>query len=63
MVAELSRLGVLDHAGIASAHAMKRLAAPEEIAGTIAYLLGPDAAFVTGEVLFADGGFSVYKVD
>lgn len=30
--------------------------APEQIAGAIAFLLGPDAAFCCGSVLFVDGG-------
>ena len=29
---------------------------PEEIAALIAYLLGPDARFFCGSVLFCDGG-------
>ena len=30
----------------------------EEIAGMVAYLAGPDAAFVTGADLLIDGGFA-----
>ena len=30
--------------------------APEQIAGAIAFLLDPDAAFCCGSVLFVDGG-------
>jgi NAD(P)-dependent dehydrogenase (short-subunit alcohol dehydrogenase family) len=30
--------------------------APEEIAGAIAFLLGPDASFCCGSILFVDGG-------
>ena len=30
--------------------------APEQVAGAIAFLLGPDAAFCCGSVLFVDGG-------
>jgi NAD(P)-dependent dehydrogenase (short-subunit alcohol dehydrogenase family) len=33
-----------------------RCAAAEEIAGTVVFLLGPDAGYVHGHVLFADGG-------
>src|SRR5262249_53572853 len=29
---------------------------PEDVAGAIAFLLGPDAAFCCGTILFADGG-------
>jgi NAD(P)-dependent dehydrogenase (short-subunit alcohol dehydrogenase family) len=31
-------------------------AQPEDIAGVVSFLLGPDAAFIHGAVLFADGG-------
>ncbi|MDO8941830.1 MAG: SDR family oxidoreductase [Desulfobacterales bacterium] len=33
-----------------------RLGLPEQVAGTIVYLLGPDAGFVTGENILIDGG-------
>ncbi|MBO9600896.1 MAG: SDR family oxidoreductase [Novosphingobium sp.] len=36
-----------------------RFAPPEEIAGTIGYLLSDDAANITGTVLSSDGGFSL----
>ncbi|WP_428333395.1 SDR family oxidoreductase [Novosphingobium sp.] len=34
----------------------RRMAPPEEIAGAAAYLLGPDAGFITGSDLLIDGG-------
>lgn len=36
-----------------------RIAAPEEIAAVHAFLASDDAAFITGQVIFADGGASV----
>jgi NAD(P)-dependent dehydrogenase (short-subunit alcohol dehydrogenase family) len=36
-----------------------RLGEESEIAAAIAFLCGPDAAFITGEVLHVDGGISV----
>lgn len=35
---------------------LDRRGEPSEIAGCVAFLLGPDAAYVHGSVLFADGG-------
>jgi meso-butanediol dehydrogenase/(S,S)-butanediol dehydrogenase/diacetyl reductase len=35
-----------------------RVAEPAEIAAVIAFLAGPDASFVTGQVIVADGGYS-----
>lgn len=36
-----------------------RLVTPEEVAGTIAFLLGPDAGAITGQTLFICGGASL----
>jgi len=37
-----------------------RLGEPEEIAGAIAWLAGPEAAYVVGSTLFVDGGMALY---
>jgi 3-oxoacyl-[acyl-carrier protein] reductase len=33
-----------------------RFGKPEDIAGAVAFLVSPDAAFITGHVLTVDGG-------
>ena len=38
---------------------MRRLGKPEEIAAAIAFFLSEEASYITGQVLFADGGGSV----
>ncbi|WP_321890236.1 SDR family oxidoreductase [Paraburkholderia bannensis] len=40
---------------------MKRLGRPEELAAAVAFLLGEDAGFITGQTLFVDGGASIGK--
>ena len=40
---------------------MGRFGKPEEIAAAIAFLLSDDAAFMTGQTLFVDGGASIGK--
>jgi 3-oxoacyl-[acyl-carrier protein] reductase len=36
---------------------LERLGTPEDIAGTVSFLLGPDGGWVNGHVLAANGGF------
>lgn len=36
-----------------------RFATPDEVAGTVAFLLGPDAAYFTGSDLLMDGGYTL----
>ncbi len=43
----------------ASTTPLRRAGTPEEIAGVVAYLLGPDSSYVTGQVLSADGGATI----
>ncbi|MFT3715219.1 MAG: SDR family oxidoreductase [Gordonia sp. (in: high G+C Gram-positive bacteria)] len=40
----------------ASAYPMQRLGSPEDIARAVAFLVGDDAAWITGETLRVDGG-------
>lgn len=46
---------------VESIHALKRIAAPEEIAGAALYLASDLSSFVTGTAHLADGGVSIAK--
>ena len=45
--------------GIAAALPLGRLGEPAEIAGTVAFLLSPAAAYITGNVIRVDGGYGL----
>lgn len=46
----------------AERHPLKKVATPEEIASLAAYLLSDQSAFITGQVLGADGGLGNVKL-
>ncbi len=43
---------------VAEATPLKRLGTPDDIAGAVAMLCSPDAGWITGQILVADGGLS-----
>ena len=49
------------HAYVASLHALKRMAEPEEIARAAQFLLSEAGSFVTGSSMLCDGGNSITK--
>ena len=49
------------HEFVRGLHALKRMAAPEEIAQAALFLLSDQSSFVTGTALLADGGNSINK--
>ncbi len=48
-------------ASIAGMHAMQRLGEPEDIAALAAFLISPEAEWITGQIISVDGGRSTLR--
>ncbi|MFO1050266.1 MAG: SDR family oxidoreductase [Geminicoccaceae bacterium] len=46
---------------IVNLHALKRVAAPEELARSVLFLASDDASFVSGSAMLVDGGLSITR--
>ncbi|MEX2541565.1 MAG: SDR family NAD(P)-dependent oxidoreductase [Trueperaceae bacterium] len=53
--------GHIDRDEIEAKIPMKRLASPEAIARTAVFLASDDADYITGQVIYVDGGYSIFK--
>jgi NAD(P)-dependent dehydrogenase (short-subunit alcohol dehydrogenase family) len=46
-------------AEVAATYPLGRLGVPEDVAGTVAFLCGPDASWITGQTIVLDGGVTL----
>ena len=44
---------------MAANYPLRRLGEPEDVAGAVAFLCSPDAAWITGQTLVIDGGVTL----
>jgi NAD(P)-dependent dehydrogenase (short-subunit alcohol dehydrogenase family) len=44
---------------VAATYPMRRLGVPEDVAGAVAFLSSPDAAWITGQTIVIDGGLTL----
>ncbi len=44
---------------VAATYPLRRLGVPEDVAGAVAFLCSPDAAWITGQTIVIDGGVTL----
>jgi NAD(P)-dependent dehydrogenase (short-subunit alcohol dehydrogenase family) len=44
---------------VSAGYPLGRIGVPEDVAGTVAFLCGPDAAWITGQTIVIDGGLTL----
>ena len=49
-------------AAIAGMHALERVGTPEDIAALVAFLVSPEADWITGQIISVDGGRSTLRI-
>ncbi len=59
MLDALLRSGAADETRMRARVPLGRLAAPDDIAAVIAFLAGPDARYITGQIVYVDGGLLI----
>ena len=60
IVASMAERGIVDEPALARRAPQNRLGSGQDIAEAVRYLAGPGAGFVTGTVLYVDGGWDAY---
>jgi len=58
-IRQVAKQGQLDLSAISSRIPIGRIAEPEEIADVVLFLCSKQSRFITGQVIFVDGGYSV----
>lgn len=61
LVRHAFEMGHIDRAAIEAKIPMGRLTSPASIAKAVTWLASDDADYVTGHVLYVDGGYAIYK--